>query len=104
MNYTDQKPKMKRYELLRLRNIYTIWELNKGGSQQEKPKRTIDKVLPESDETTPVKRKRLLQSMELKTPSPLKKNFHIDEKEMKSLSDFTFVPRGKWEGLNFFRK
>ena len=61
-------------------------EVNKGGSQKEKPKRTIENVSPESDETTPVKRKRLLESLELKTPSPLKKNSHVNEIEMKRIS------------------
>ena len=97
------------YELLRLRNVYGLWELLNGGSAKEpmrtSHKRTSEKVLEESDETTPVKRKRLLQTMELNTPSPLKKNVHIDEREMKSLSVAVHLwSERKMGGTQFLQK
>ena len=97
------------YELLRLRNVYSFWEQTKdwkGSSENnhdkmkptkqkiktctkvskqvvERPRRTIADISNDetdyNDETTPRKRRRLLECFGLNTPSPLKKYSNIDK-------------------------
>ena len=104
------------YELLRLKNVYTLWEQNKEWREDLEndlvKKKTVKKkimsqehaskqVLKRSkrnsqeiskapvefvEEITPIKRQKLLATFGLNTPSPLKKNCHIDEMEMKRIS------------------
>ena len=86
-------------ELIRFRNIFSLWEQHKTWGSNESTEKTPDQNLRKrqlslesqesdnsSDETTPFKRRRILNQFGLSSPSPLTKKAHITEKEMKSLS------------------
>ena len=98
------------YELIRLRNVYSCWEQlntwrvadtasneNEGkitneeesAYPQHSKKRTIyerDLEVTADDEPTPNKRRKLLETFGLSTPSPLVKKSHATEIEMKQIS------------------
>ena len=85
-------------ELLRLRNIYSIWEqhnkwdlvdkrevllqpVESGGLQEE----SCQQQEP-LDMSTPSKRQKLMERFDMKTPSPLRKKSHVNEEAMKQIS------------------
>ena len=86
-------------ELVRFRNIFSLWEQHKTWGSNESTEKTPDQNPRKrqlslesqesdesSDETTPFKRRKILHKFGLSSPSPLTKKAHITEKEMKSLS------------------
>ena len=100
------------YELLRLRNVYLCWEqnnqwresikeeiakdkptnlkVNEKASTSKQPKRPFLDMSREPEDLlekcTPIKRQKLLETFGLDSPSPLKRNSHVTEIEMKGIS------------------
>ena len=99
------------YELIRLKNVYSFWKQHstwredntaikpdagetvievESSNQQHSQKRRIHDASFDSpiadDDSTPIKRRRLLESFGLSTPSPLVKKSKISKIEMKQIS------------------
>ena len=105
--YSDQDQKLRLlletdslhpYEMLRLRNVYSLWRNLKNPIESETPetsketnrKRANEDSSNESERSiygaTPNKRQKILKTFGLHSPSPLIKKSHITEIEMKAIS------------------
>ena len=97
-----QKEHIQPYEILRLKNVHSCWEQHqvwkgnedtsgeRGTRVGRRPKRAISvenqQSNPTEDESTPIKRTKLMETMGLNTPSPLLKMSKITYQEMKQIS------------------
>ena len=65
-------------------------QATKREQRSDRPKRNILEISKDPDdslqESTPIKRQKLLETFGLNTPSPLKRNSHVTEIEMKAIS------------------
>ena len=68
------------------RNTKAPVEPSNRETRQKRSIQELSRDLKSNDEVTPVKRRKLLDTVGLTTPSPLIKNSHIDELEMKRIS------------------
>ena len=108
-----QKDHLEPYEMLRLKNVHSCWEQhniwkkdgNNSGEREIETTSNLDKTLtsneatskrsvievhqetyPPEDEGTPSKRRKLMETMGLNTPSPMIKMSNISEMDMKRIS------------------